>query len=296
MQPSAPASPPDMSRQFSRSDIARYYKETRWQYRGLWTGSDSLALHYGYWDDGIADHVDALHRMNAVLAERAGIDSGARVLDAGCGWGGSSIWLAQHRSAICQGINIEPEQVQKAREKAAEAGVTENTRFSVADYTDTGFESGSFDVVWAIESVCHAADKRDFTREAARLLKPGGRLVVADFLRASRALESRDEALLQSWFYQWAVPDLDTPEEFVQAIRDAGLKDVEVEDATDRIRPSAVRLHRLGWATAPLALLFRLVRIHNADQHANWKSSILQQRSLKRGLWRYGIFSAVKPG
>lgn len=289
------SSAPESTRQFSRDEIARYYKETRWQYRGLWTGSDSLALHYGYWDAAISDHVSALHRMNEVLADKASIEANTRVLDAGCGWGGSSIWLAKNRSALCHGINIEPEQIAKAREKAAEQNVSEKTEFSIADYTKTGFAAESFDVVWAIESVCHAANKADFIQEAYRLLRPGGKLVLADFFRASRNLSNDDEALLQSWFHQWAVPDLDSLEEFSNKVTKTGFANLHLEEATDLIRPSANRLNTLGWTTAPLALLFRLFRIHNADQHANWKSSILQQKSLKKSLWQYGIFSATKP-
>ena len=122
-----------------------------------------------------------------------------------------------------------------------------------------------------------------------------GTLVLADFFRSGRDLPGRDEALLQSWFHQWAVPDLDSLVEFDTALTSAGFTEVDCEEATDRIRPSATRLNRLGWSTAPAALLFRLLRIHSADQHANWKSSILQQSSLRKGLWQYGIFTARKP-
>src|SRR5262245_39559721 len=99
-----------MSDWFTQANIARYYRETGWQYRHMWTGKDSLALHYGYWDAHVNSHRAALHRMNEELARRAQITVGNVILDAGCGWGGSSIWLAQNYNVRTLGLNIEPEQ------------------------------------------------------------------------------------------------------------------------------------------------------------------------------------------
>jgi tocopherol O-methyltransferase len=281
---------------FSPQHVAQYYRETRWQYRGLWTGKKSLALHYGYWADGISNHVDALHKMNEILADKVSIRPGELVLDAGCGWGGSAIWLAQHRGARAHGINIEAEQVAKAQEKARLFGVEDSVTFSVQDYTRTNFADAAFDVVWAIESVCYSRDKRDFLREAHRILKPGGRLVVADFFRARRTLDPRDERRIRTWLAQWIVDDLDTPSEFGSSLSAEGFSPLSTEDATERILPSSKRLFTIGLCTSPLALLFRLLPFYTPLQHANWKSSILQYTTVRRGLWRYGIFAARKAG
>lgn len=281
--------------EFTNETVARYYRETWWHYRGLWTGRHTLALHYAYWDDGVRTHAEGLHRLNDVLATRVAIGPDDRVLDAGCGWGGSSIWLVQHRGARVHGITITPEQVAKAQEKARVAGVEGRTEFSLEDYHTTSFLDASFDVVWAIESVCYSRDKSRFCAEAFRVLKPGGRLVLGDFFRARRDQDPKSEHRLRHWFRQWVIDDLDTRNEFRAALAGAGFDAIEIEDATARILPAARRLFRLGVAMMPIAGLLRLVGLHSDLQHGNWKSSLLQYLTVRRGLWNYGIVSAHKP-
>src|SRR5262245_54084685 len=188
--------------------IVAYYDQTWIDFRMLWINRDNLALHYGYHDTTTRSHADALMRLNQVLAERVAIQPGERVLDAGCGVGGSSMWLAAQRGAEVVGITLSERQVVRAGRLAAQRALSDRVRFEQADYTHTPFPDGSFDVVWAIESVCHAPDKPAFYQEAARLLRPGGRLVMADFVRTRRPLDPAGERLLHEWLDGWAVPDL----------------------------------------------------------------------------------------
>ncbi|MGH7749466.1 MAG: SAM-dependent methyltransferase, partial [Candidatus Dormibacteria bacterium] len=86
--------------------IVGYYDETWLDYRILWLNPDNLAVHFGYTDQSTRSHTDALKNMNRVLADRVQIQSGERVLDAGCGVGGSSFWLAKERGAEVVGITL----------------------------------------------------------------------------------------------------------------------------------------------------------------------------------------------
>ena len=280
---------------FSLERIDSYYRETRWQYRGLWTGKSSLALHYGFWDKGVSSHAEALHRLNQILADEVAIGPTDYVLDAGCGWGGSAIWLVENRNCRSHGINIVADQIDKAREKATLFRVNDRAAFSVQNYHATGFADATFDVVWAVESICHSQHKQAVIDEAFRVLKPGGRLVISDFLRSARPMSRSQERALASWIHQWVVPDLATLPEMQSFLEQSGFMGIRDRETTSSVAPSSLRLFKIGLATTIPALMFRLTGIHSAMQHANWKSSIYQYLALRKDAWRYGILSAKKP-
>lgn len=163
-------------------DVARirdYYDQTWLDYRLLWLRPENGAIHFGYWDNQTRDHVTSLLTLNRVLVKRLDLKRGARVLDAGCGIGGSAIWLAETCPVTVTGIDIVPSQLARARQTAEQRGVATRVTFSQQDYTQTTFPDSSFAVVWAVESLCHAPEKSRFLTDARWPLRPGGRLLVA---------------------------------------------------------------------------------------------------------------------
>jgi cyclopropane fatty-acyl-phospholipid synthase-like methyltransferase len=229
------------------------------------------------------------------LADRAGIQPGERVLDAGCGVGGSSFWLAQQRGAEVVGITPVVHQVIHAQRFAVRRKLTRQVHFEQADYTNTAFPDASFDVVWSLESLCHAHDKAAFYREAARLLRPGGRLVVAEYMRTTRPYNTPGERLLHKWLDGWAIPDLDTLDEHLRSMSASGFADIQTDDVTAHTHSSLHRLHQITLWSYPLAVLGRALGLRSSVQHGNVLGSMYQYKALKRGLWFYGIISAVTP-
>ncbi len=145
------------------TDLHTYYDRTRFDYRYVWNRSGSLAVHFGFYDGHAHEHRFALDNMNRALADLASIRSGERVLDAGCGMGGSCFWLAEQRGADATGISIVESQVLDCQREAAQRKA-ERVAFLQADYCRTPFPDSHFDVVWACESVCHTDRKADFTK------------------------------------------------------------------------------------------------------------------------------------
>jgi cyclopropane fatty-acyl-phospholipid synthase-like methyltransferase len=275
-------------------DVVRYYDQTWADYRVIWLSRANYALHFGYHDRPGMPHEQALVRNNEVLADIARIGEGDHVLDAGCGVGGSSCWLAQERKAMVTGITLARNQVARAHVIAQRRGVTERTRFEVADYSRMPYPDGSFDVVWAQESLCHSPDKAATYREFLRVLRPGGRLVIAEYMRTTRDLTPRDTRTMRAWLDGWKMPDLDTFDEHRAAAVACGFDQVAIRDSTVHVRPSLRRLFLRSVILYPIAILLHLLRIRSATQHGNVRASVLQYLALRRGNWGYGVLSATK--
>ena len=244
---------------FTKNDIARYYDLSEAHYRNIWNLDKSYSLHYGYWDDSIKNFHDALLNINKVLAETAKIKGGECILDAGCGVGGSSIWLAKEKNCVVTGISLNENQINKANALARKVGVTEKVLFEKKEYTCTSYPANSFDVVWAIETVCYADDKSEFLREAYRILKPRGRLIIADFFK-KKDLDHVETDRFRKWAASWAINDFSTWEEFDEKLKENRFHDIAWENATDAIWPSAKKLYRsyfLGIVGAKLYQFFK---------------------------------------
>lgn len=279
---------------FSKNDISRYYDLSEVHYRKVWNLDKSRSLHYGYWDNSTKNFHDALLNINKVLAEIAEITDGERILDAGCGVGGSSIWLAKEKNCFVTGISLNQNQINKARALAKAFGVTEKVLFENKDYTDTLYPPGSFDVAWAIESVCYADDKTDFLREANRVLKPGGRLIIADFFK-KKDLDPLGSEQVRDWASCWAINDFSTKEEFESKLKENGFHDIIWKNATKAIMPSAKRLYRSYFLGIVGAKLYQAFNSRATELGKNSvRSAYLQYNTLTKGLWTYQIVKAVK--
>ena len=272
--------------------VRTYYEQCDFHYRFFCR--DSWAMHYGIWQPGVKNHAEAAERMNEVMADAIGLADGEKVLDAGCGFGGSSFWLAERRNARVQGISIVPIQVHRAQRVAAARGLADRCRFSLRSYADTGFEPGCFDVCWFIESLCYAEDKPAVVAEAFRVLRPGGRLVIADGFRFRRP-DAPNEEGLREFLAGWAVRDLDTPEELEQTVSASGFADFTFRDITSDVLLDARWLHSRARAAWPVARAFDRVGLIRPVQLANVRAALLQYETMQRGVWRYGLAFARRP-
>lgn len=276
--------------------IKDYYKQTQFEYRIVWNWKTKNipALHFGFYDEKATTHDQALIRANEVLAEWAGIPKGARIIDAGCGLGNSSAWLAQHYNAKVTGITIAPNQAEAATKRITEAGIN-NVDFKVANYLEMPFEDNSVDVVWAVESVCYATDKGAFYKEAFRVLKPAGKIVIADFIRCKRPLSVEKEQLLKDVFGGWAIDDIDTVEEYAVHSSSAGFEHFRYNDVSQNLMVSFRNLEEATKRWYWLAWLLYNTKVISRIRFDNMRYSMKQLECLENGLFFYGHLTAIKP-
>ncbi len=274
--------------------IIQYYQETENAFKDSWDLDNSLSIHYGYWDTGVRSFAQSLARMNAIMMETAAIQSTDRVLDAGSGVGGSSIFLATALGCKVTGISLSERQVLQAKVHASKKGVDHLVDFRVMDYGATVFPDHSFDVVWGCESICYADSKEQFITEASRLLKPGGKLVVADGF--VNRFENNDHPFIRQWLDGWQVNYLETPERFRQFMQKAGLENITYKNISDETFPSSRRLYRFYWLASLYLLWKRIIFSGQATpmQKKNIRACKFQYLGLKQGLWQYGLIVGTK--
>jgi tocopherol O-methyltransferase len=275
-----------------RERIAHYYRDAEFDYNFIWRSSQNLARHFGFGSDGGRYHDAAILLANQRLADFAAVGAGSRIVDCGCGLGGTSIWLARERNAVVTGIDLLDSQVVRARLSASRAKVSDKVRFLVGDFTACGLKAESFDVVLAQESLCHAERKECFYREAYRLLAPGGTLTIAEYMRRGRGRSDFEERTIREWCDGWIMPDLLTALEHAAAATSAGFSEIEIVDATANVSASLTRLYRSALLCYPLHRFMRWLRLRTEMQHGNIMAAFLQFEALTQGYWFYGLMRA----
>ena len=234
--------------------------------------------------------------MNEVLSSFVEISKNDRVLDAGCGYGGSAIWLAQNIGCRVVGLTVVPYQVQQAKKFAKKDNLSDKVSFRVEDYCHTSCPDNSFSVVWALESIVHAKSKKDFINEAFRLLKNKGRILISEYmLREDPSLSEDEKEMLLPWLNGWAMPSLLTPDEYKLLLNGAGFKNIKMYDITENVRPSLRRLNRFLKIGLPVAKVLRKLRLFSIEHLGNVEGAAYQSKALKLGLWKYIVIVAEKP-
>ncbi|MDP3793010.1 MAG: methyltransferase domain-containing protein [bacterium] len=272
--------------------VAKYYDEALPYYKHLWSRK-AHGIHYGFWDKETKSVEEAILNENKFLAEVAGIQQTDKVLDAGCGVGGSAIWIAENIGAGVVGITLSKKQLKEAKVLAVQHKVDSRVEFKIGDYLDTGLSDNTFDVVWAIESLCYAENKIDFLKEAYRVIKPGGRLVVADgFL--NREVLKTEEKLYDDFLIGFVLSNLAKVSDFKQDMEKVGFKEINVWDKTINIMRSLRILYLrvlVGYPFLKLANFFGLVPDIVVK---NGPTGIAQYKLFNSGLMKYEVFLGKK--
>jgi tocopherol O-methyltransferase len=160
------------------ANIAKFWDKTSLGWREIW----GQHIHHGYYENGedqysltaAAAQENLLDKLCILLKPQAG----DLLLDVGCGMGGSSIYLTKNYNAKVTGISLSITQLKIAREATKTQELSVTYKYDDAHYL-ANFEDNTFDIVWALESCEQFYDKALFIKQAFRVLKPGGKLLLA---------------------------------------------------------------------------------------------------------------------
>ncbi|HEV7454756.1 MAG TPA: methyltransferase domain-containing protein [Candidatus Saccharimonadales bacterium] len=273
-----------------QASVARYYSRitSRLGYRFFLGRSQ----HFGYYDQQHTNEPSAQQSYHEHFAGLLALSPGMKLLDAGCGQGVVATYLAKNCDADVSGITITPYEVGSAKKLAQKLGVSGKTHFQLADYAAPPFKNASFDRIYTTETLSHAVDVQAVLQQFYRLLKPGGKLVCAEyecdydkFGDAGRQAAEfvKDYAAIHG-IYQFA------PGQFPVRLKTEGFVTVHELDWTDHVAPSFKRLEKIARPVAKFASLTKLERYF-----VNSVSARMYGAAVAKKAFRYKVYQARKP-
>jgi len=229
--------------------VAAYYDQNTARFLRLGGSRETTAIHRALWADGVQDTAQAFAYLNQVVADAVApllqADGAARLLDLGCGVGGTATWLAERLRVQVVGITNSAVQRQAAVERAARLGLAGRCTFQLADFMGLGTPGagepgGLFSAAYAIETFVHAPDAAGFFRQAASQLIPGGRLVICDDFLSEAGASVLGKAPSAGWLLRfqrnWHIHNLLTVAQADGLAQQAGFSRLHFHDLTPSIR------------------------------------------------------------
>ncbi|WP_426574228.1 class I SAM-dependent methyltransferase [Aquihabitans sp. McL0605] len=203
--------------------------------------------HLGHWDDPIhgpasIDRSAAQRRMADLVVELAGVEAGTTVVDVGSGFGGTLVAVDEAFDRMqLVGVDIDLRQLRECRALRPRSGTS--MHWIQADGGELPLAAGTVDHLVSIEALWHFPSRARFFAEAARVLRPGGRLGLVDVIilpTAGQELGTTDEELrheLEPAFGPWPSPFC-TADDLVDLAAAAGLDCTAIIDATANTAPT----------------------------------------------------------
>ncbi|MFK4107463.1 methyltransferase domain-containing protein [Streptomyces sp. NPDC002176] len=244
-------------------------------------------IHVGYWEDDADDSSmrEATDRLTDLVTERLAPAEGQHLLDVGCGHGSTAARIIARHAVQITGISVSDYQVDLASSRPLPPTLPGRATFRLADAMENPFEDGTFDGAYAIESLMHMKDKKAALGHIARVLRPGGRLVIAEHSLAGELAGPDASRMADAYaYFKFSL----TTDMYGELLREAGLEVVDHTDITENVQRCYGSMIS-GW--------------RDAADNSSGETSREWAAAADLGHWfffdvpelRYGLLTAVRP-
>ncbi|MCO6488968.1 MAG: class I SAM-dependent methyltransferase [Phaeodactylibacter sp.] len=208
----------------------------------LWLDTWGEHMHHGYYGkDGKEqkDHIEAQADLALELLRWGGVEQADRILDAGCGVGGSARLLAQLFDAEVLGCTLSPVQADQGRKYNEAAGLEDKVEIRAQDMMSLSASDGPFNLIWSMESAEHIQEKQKMLDLFHQLLAPGGTLLMATWFHRALppALNDKEQQLLKGIYEYYHLPPMVSIPELEAMAGASGFVQVKTADWTDAVAP-----------------------------------------------------------
>ncbi|KAI1096728.1 S-adenosyl-L-methionine-dependent methyltransferase [Rostrohypoxylon terebratum] len=296
--------------------IKRHYEIASDYYYSLW----GQHIHHGLFNS--ADETKEQAQVNLInyLLEISALPTGSKVLDVGCGIGGTSRFLAREHGAEVTGITISGRQVQIAKRLTGEE-IGDTSKVSpdtFLKYPGKGGEDGgkvrfleldaekmlehfqpiiqegkSFDCVWISEALSHLPNKELFFSSSFSLLRGGGsRLVIADWFKAPDLSPEQVETDIKPIEDGMLLPRLYTVDEYIEFAEKAGFK---IRQKPIDISKEVAKTWDISWALVSSPSLWAFAISQGRDGLSFLQAFRAMRRGYANGTFRYAVMCFEKP-
>ena len=198
---------------------------------------NNMFLNLGYDDlneSPINSIVDTQKRMVDIVTSKFNKDG--TWLDVGSGTGAPACYLAEKYNGInIEGINIVKPQIEKANDLAKKNNCENRVKFNYGDAQEIPFEDNYFENIYAIESAFHFEEKIRFANESTRVLKPNGKISIADIVIRPEYLKLRDWYKVSIAKHGLATKEFYNKDKWTSILKRSGFKDIKVVDITQNV-------------------------------------------------------------
>jgi len=218
------------------------------------------------------------HAITIELAGQMKLSPGSRVLDVGCGLGGSAFVMARDFNLIVDGIDLSKNMLAIANQKLAAHGLSERVSFKWGDCLELD-QPGYYDAIYSRDVFLHIEDKTRLFSVLSASLRPGGQLLFTDYCCGEKPWSDTFSDYVDNRGYI-----LHTLPDYAAMISKAGFEQVEYCDISDRF---------IGFLQSDLDKIatLEMAQTERASLQQSWRHKVDRAEA---GDQRWGLFTAIK--